>query len=710
MHFGLDGKLYVAVGENANGANAQNLDTYHGKLLRINADGSVPAGNPYVGTGLSAQRQRVWSHGLRNPFTFAVQPGTGRIFVNDVGGSSWEEINDATTSGLNYGWPNNEGANVRPGQTPPFYAYTHGANNPEGYVCAITGGTFFNPASTNYPAAYVGKYFYQDLCGRWINHIDPNDGSAPARTRFATNLSGDLVGLDTGPDGNLYYLSRGAAALYKIVYTAGTTAPVITTQPLSATVSAGVPVTFSVAVNGTAPFGYQWQKNGANIAGATASSYTIASVAAADAGQYRVVVTNSVGSATSNAATLTVTAFNNPPTAQILTPTSGTTYVAGTEVQFSADATDPEDGALPASAFVWQVNFHHNTHVHDGVPFNQGSKTGIFAIPNSGEVADDVFYRLVLTVTDAGGRKTTIFRDVQPQKTTFSLATSPAGLGLTLDGAPQATPAAIVGVEGVLRSLGAPSPQTVNGVTYEFVSWSNGGTQTQTVATPTDDATYTATYRVVPSNGTLRAPENPATTAAGLDYAYYQGLWNSLPDFSTLTPTSTGTVTTFDLTPRLQDDAFAFRYTGYVTVPADGQYTFYTTSDDGSRLYIGSTLVVDNDGLHGAQEREGTIGLQAGTHAFTVTFFERAGGQVLNVRYAGPGITKTLIPASALKRATSTTPPASTLRVPENPTSTAPGLDYAYYQGLWTDLPAFASLTPESTGTVPTFDLTPRLR
>ncbi|MBC8084474.1 MAG: PQQ-dependent sugar dehydrogenase, partial [Hymenobacter sp.] len=240
MHFGLDGKLYVAAGDNANGANAQNLDTYHGKLLRINADGSVPAGNPYLGTGLSAQRQRVWSAGLRNPFTFAVQPGTGRVFVNDVGGGAWEEINDATASGLNYGWPNNEGANVRPGQTPPYYAYAHGANNPEGYVCAITGGTFFNPASTNYPAQYVGKYFYQDLCGRWINHIDPNNAGAPNRTRFATNLSGDLVGLDTGPDGNLYYLSRGAAALYKIVYTAGTTAPVITTQPLSATVSAGV--------------------------------------------------------------------------------------------------------------------------------------------------------------------------------------------------------------------------------------------------------------------------------------------------------------------------------------------------------------------------------------------------------------------------------------------------------------------------------------
>jgi glucose/arabinose dehydrogenase len=540
MHFGLDGKLYVAVGENANGANAQNLDTYHGKLLRINADGSVPAGNPYVGASLSAQRQRVWSYGLRNPFTFAVQPGTGRIFVNDVGGGSWEEINDASSSSLNYGWPNNEGAAVRPGQTPPLYAYPH--NNPDGYVCAITGGTFFNPTSTNYPAAYAGKYFYQDLCGRWINYIDPTSGT-PVRTQFATNLSGDLVGLETGADGNLYYLSRGAAALYRIVYSAGNTAPVITTQPTSATVSPGVSATFSVGATGTAPFSYQWQKNGANIGGATASSYTIANVAAADAGQYRAVVTNAVGSATSNTATLAVTAVNNPPTARILTPASGATYVGGTEIQFSADATDPEDGPLPASAFVWQVNFYHDTHVHDGTPFNQGVKTGIFAIPNAGELADNVFYRLILTVTDAGGRTTTTFRDILPQKSTISLATSPAGLPLTLESAPQATPASVVSVEGMLRTLGAPSPQTVNGVTYEFVSWSNGGAQTQTIATPTDDATYTATYRVVPPNGTLRTPENPANAVAGLDYAYYQGLWTALPDFPALTPASTGTVT-----------------------------------------------------------------------------------------------------------------------------------------------------------------------
>jgi hypothetical protein len=107
-------------------------------------------------------------------------------------------------------------------------------------------------------------------------------------------------------------------------------------------------------------------------------------------------------------------------------------------------------------------------------------------------------------------------------------------------------------------------------------------------------------------------------------------------------------VTTFSLTPRLREDEFAFRYTGYVRVPTDGEYTFYTSSDDGSQLFIGSTLVVDNNGMHGSQERSGKIGLKAGLHAITVGFFERGGDQLLDVSYAGPSLAKTIVPAATL--------------------------------------------------------------
>ncbi|MBD0255362.1 MAG: T9SS type A sorting domain-containing protein [Cytophagales bacterium] len=150
----------------------------------------------------------------------------------------------------------------------------------------------------------------------------------------------------------------------------------------------------------------------------------------------------------------------------------------------------------------------------------------------------------------------------------------------------------------------------------------------------------------------LRDPENPAATTSGLDYQYYEGTgWSVLPDFNALTAIKSGTAANFDLGVRNRDDNFGVSFTGFVNVPTDGTYTFYTSSDDGSKLFIGTTQVVDNDGLHATQERSGSIGLKAGRHAVRVVFFEAGGGEVLSVSYAGPGIAKQTIPATALSRA-----------------------------------------------------------
>jgi glucose/arabinose dehydrogenase len=95
LDFGADGKLYVAVGENANSANSQVLTNLLGKMLRINTDGSIPSDNPFFGNAaVTGNNKLIWAYGLRNPFTFGIQPGTGRIFIDDVGQGSWEEIDD----------------------------------------------------------------------------------------------------------------------------------------------------------------------------------------------------------------------------------------------------------------------------------------------------------------------------------------------------------------------------------------------------------------------------------------------------------------------------------------------------------------------------------------------------------------------------------------------------------------------------------------
>src|SRR5205823_6118401 len=106
-HFGPDGKLWIAVGENANGANSQTLTNLLGKMLRINSDGTIPTDNPFYNTA-TGQNRAIWALGLRNPYTFTFQPGTGRMHINDVGQNTWEEI-DVGVAGANYGWPSTEG-------------------------------------------------------------------------------------------------------------------------------------------------------------------------------------------------------------------------------------------------------------------------------------------------------------------------------------------------------------------------------------------------------------------------------------------------------------------------------------------------------------------------------------------------------------------------------------------------------------------------
>jgi hypothetical protein len=123
-------------------------------------------------------------------------------------------------------------------------------------------------------------------------------------------------------------------------------------------------VSFTVIASGPS-LTYQWSRNGVTISGATSASYTLSTTTLADDGaQFRVRVTNAYGSKLSNIAVLTVST-NKPPTAQIVTPVAGTTYFGGMVLNYSGSSVDPESGDLPASAFTWQIDFHHDiTCIH----------------------------------------------------------------------------------------------------------------------------------------------------------------------------------------------------------------------------------------------------------------------------------------------------------------------------------------------------------
>jgi glucose/arabinose dehydrogenase len=267
IHFGIDGKLYIAVGENAVGSNSQTLANRLGKILRINPDGSIPTDNPFYNQASGVNRS-IWALGLRNPFTFAVQPLSGDIHINDVGQNTWEEIN-LGVAGANYGWPETEGPTTNPAYRSPLYAYTQAASG----GCAIAGGAFHSMLAVRLPMRYWGAYFFADLCGGWIR-VRRTNGEV---FEFASGIS-QPVDLAFAGDDSLYYLARGGGAatgvVYRIAYDAtapsvtltanGSTGPVLLSsdEPLLLQLSfdaGGAPIDpAEVYVGLLSPFGVYW--------------------------------------------------------------------------------------------------------------------------------------------------------------------------------------------------------------------------------------------------------------------------------------------------------------------------------------------------------------------------------------------------------------------------------------------------------------------
>jgi glucose/arabinose dehydrogenase len=269
IHFGPDGKLYIAVGENAVPSNSQSLANRLGKILRVNSDGTIPADNPTSFANITGSpagvNRAIWAAGLRNPFTFSFQPGTGRMHINDVGQNTWEEVN-VGTAGANFGWNTCEGTCGTAGMTNPLYQYSSADPAP----CAITGGAFYNPATPTFPAQFIGKYFFADFCAGWIKVLDPlNPPPTGAAVDFATGISFP-VDIQVANDGSLYYLARGSNSVFRVQFAGGATQPTISINDVSVsegnsgTTTAGFTVSLSNASSQTVTVNYATADNTAH--------------------------------------------------------------------------------------------------------------------------------------------------------------------------------------------------------------------------------------------------------------------------------------------------------------------------------------------------------------------------------------------------------------------------------------------------------------
>lgn len=206
VHFGKDGLLYVSVGDGGSTPDtARDPNALTGKILRVARDGSIPIDNPFA-SGVGGRRE-VFALGLRNPFRIAFDPNAAgtRFFINDVGQSAWEEI-DEGQSGADYGWNECEGScdSPQPGVTEPIYEYPHTSG-----CRSITGGAFV--PSGVWPAAYTGAYLFSDfVCGKIF--VRSSNGAV---SEFATGLGADsAVHLAFGP-------ANGTRALYYTTYAGG---------------------------------------------------------------------------------------------------------------------------------------------------------------------------------------------------------------------------------------------------------------------------------------------------------------------------------------------------------------------------------------------------------------------------------------------------------------------------------------------------------
>ena len=647
MTFGPDGKLYLAVGEGADGAKAPKLNSLLGKILRLNPDGTIPQDNPFYDKTTGIYRA-IYATGLRNPFSMAMQPGTGRMFVCDVGSNLFEEVNHIE-AGMDYGWNRVEGYRtdqiVPDNYRDPVYGYIHQ------FGCAVTGAAFYNPSVTQFPATYVGKFFYGDYCNTRIKYLNPETGLVEGT--FATNIDRPIA-LLTGLKGELYYISRGGigggsegdntssneGALWRVEYV-GNGAPVFSIQPKNALVPAGEDAVFSANANGGQPIQFRWQRDGQDIPGAAGKNLTLGAVTLPDSGAvFRCIAKNLYGQVASADAVLRVTA-NQRPLPVILEPPAGLTYSAGDTIRFSGYAFDPETGDLADDELVWQLELLHDQHAHPGLGPLTGMPSGYYVVPRVGETDDNVWLRIHLTVRDPAGLSGTAYRDIFPQKTTLRLESTPTGLPLRLDGKTYTTPFNISSVKGLFHQVQAQALFSGKDTLRVFREWKDGETDAgRTLFADEAQTTLHAVYEDITLPGT------------GL-YGLYHSL-NSDTTFDQLLFTQIDTTVNFDWgkqppDTRLGAEHYAIRWLGAVEPVFTELYYFHVNSDDGFRLWVSDSLVAEAWKIKGSGEISGALFLEKGRkYDIRLDYFEFEGDASVKLSWSSASTPKEIIPKKHL--------------------------------------------------------------
>jgi glucose/arabinose dehydrogenase len=610
LRFGPDGALYVSAGDGASfnavdygqlpvgGANnscgdppggvmslpgaqggalrAQDLRTtadptgLSGAILRLDpSTGAAMAGNPLIGSS-DPNNRRIVAYGLRNPYRFAIRPGTDEVWVGDVGHSTYEEIDAFSPSAPveNFGWPCYEAGHRHTGydaadlslceslytgggHTQPRLEWHHAAPLHPGDEClptansAVTGMAFYPANGGPYPSTYRSALFFADYSRGCIWAMKaPAPGAAPSPStveQFAINATAP-VDLAVGPGDELYYVDITGGTVRRFRYFSANQPP--TASLAASPANGGLPLVVHLDASGSTDpdpadedlvFEWDFEDDGTiDLTGPAVVDHTYAA-----AGTYtaRVIVTDTLGA--TGTTTRIITPGNDLPTAVINTPSASTLWRVGQNISFSGTGVDPDDGTLPASALDWQLRMQHcgtptSCHAHT-VESWDGVGSGSFVAPDHEYPS---YLELVLTATDSGGLSHTVVRRLDPRTVDLTFATSPPGLGLVVNSVAGTGPFTRTVIQGSGVTVSAGTPQISGGTTYDFVSWSDSGARTHVLSAPLNGTpvTYTAGFaeaqvvnlalnRPTTSSGRCTAAQGPANAVNGTTAGGVNGRW-----------------------------------------------------------------------------------------------------------------------------------------------------------------------------------------
>ena len=688
----------ITSAENVGAYRSQMLSSYNGKIIRIDPEtGAGISSNPfYQSNNPNSVQSKVWALGLRNPCRMIKKPNTGShnpadgdpgvFFIGDVGWSNREEFNVSDAPGLNFGWPKYEGMTHQPGYNNPSFtpsshelakadwrtgaprAYKNGqiVNIGSGQVpgpnfggnCSI-GGVWYD--GTDFPPEYQNTYFHADYGGDWIKNFVLNDNNELVQIRNFKAETNSIVFVSTDPTtGGLYYIggaqgnsNNTANAVRRIFYTGNIVFPVAKAEANILYGSSPLTVDFSAAKS--------YDPDGANISffwdfgdGTTSQlanpTHTFTGTGITSF-QVTLTVTNELNQ--TDQASLSISLNNTPP--NIISTSIDNTHTfpfnMGTNLNLSANVVDAEHSSNQLT-YSWVTALYHNDHSHPEPVDNNPSTTSL--LTPIGCDGATYWYRVFLTVTDAGGLSSSYFKDIYPNCEGLSQTISFGQISdkLTTDTPFNLNATTSSGLSPIY--FVSSGPATINGNTLTLTG--QAGTVNIVITQP-GNLTY------APAQALERSFEvsHPSAGGTGLTASYYDNI-----NFTNLALERTDPVIDFDWgsfspDPSMDVNTFSIVWEGEVEPIYSQNYTFITTTDDGLRLWVNGQQIIDQWIEQSATPHAGSINLTAGQRvAIRMEYYENEGGASAILEWQSASQNREVIPQThlfPLSNEGDTTPP-----------------------------------------------------